>query len=234
MSGTPTKGEASMVATKPYRVLIADDHAIVRRGLRAALAGRPGIEVCCEASNGREAVELVKKGKPDLVVLDLTMPEMDGLEAARTIHKQSPDTVILVLTMHFSREIAREVLRSGARGYILKSDADADLAVAIEQLRRGQPVITGKLATAMVESFVSSENLVDATSGPQTGVRLTQREMEIIKFLAQGKSNKEIAINLVLSTRTIESHRHHIMRKMRFCSLSDLVRFAIRQGLVEP
>jgi len=223
-----------MRSTKPYRVLIADDHAIVRRGLRAALSGHPGIKVCFEAANGREAVEFVRKGKPDLVVLDLTMPEMDGLEAARAILKEFPETVILVLTMHFSKEIAREVLRCGAKGFILKSDADTDLAAAIDQLRRGLPVITEKLTTALVESFVSSESPSDTHSGAQPGPHLTRRELEIIRFLASGRSNKEIAINLVVSTRTIESHRHHIMRKMNFGTFSDLIRFAVKQGLVEP
>lgn len=223
-----------MVPARPYRVLIADDHAIVRRGLKAALIEHPGIEVCCEASDGREALELVRKNKPDLAVLDLTMPEMDGLAAARAIHKEFPRTEILILTMHFSKEIAREVLRCGARGYILKSDADTDLAAAVEQIRRGQPVITGKLATTMVESFVSGEDLTAGTENPLPGIPLTQRELEIVTCLAKGKSNKEIAIDLALSTRTIESHRNHIMKKMKFDTFSDLVRFAVRQGIVEP
>lgn len=220
-------------SAKPYRILIADDHAIVRRGLRVALEGQPGIEVCCEASNGREAVELTRERKPDLVVLDLTMPEMDGLAAARIIHNESPATVILVLTMHFSNEIAREVLRCGARGYILKSDAETDLADAVNRIRSGRAVLTGKLATSIVESFVDGEDPQSPPEPPISGLPLNGREIEIIKLLAQGKGNKAIALALLLSTRTIESHRHRIMHKMNFGSLSDLVRFAVRQGLVQ-
>ena len=214
---------------KPYRILIADDHAIVRRGLRAALDGRPGIDVCCEASNGREAVELARQSKPDLVVLDLTMPEMSGLEAARTIHQESPATAILVLTMHFSTEMAREALGCGARGYILKSDAETDLIDAIDQIRSGRAVLPGMLETSIMENFVAG----DEPNNLRDGVSLSRREIEIIRLLAQGKGNKAIAIALALSTRTIESNRHRIMRKMNFGSLSELVRFAVRQNLVQ-
>jgi DNA-binding NarL/FixJ family response regulator len=193
-------------ATKLYRVLLADDHAIMRSGLRAILAKQPGIEVCCEASNGLEAVELVKKGKPDLVILDLTMPEMDGLAAAHAISEASPETAILILTMHFLKEIARDVLRAGARGYLLKSDAETDLLGAIEQIRRGQQVIAGQLAITMMESFVNGDDL-ESADHPIPGAPLTAREVEIVQLLAEGKANKEVAAVLGVSTRTIESHR---------------------------
>lgn len=189
--------------------------------------------MCSEASNGREAIDLTLREKPDLVVLDLTMPEVDGLEAARVIHKESPATTILVLTMHYSKEIARQVLRCGARGYILKSDAETDLADAINQLRAGRPVITGRLQTTMVESFVAGSDPTGPEEPPIAGVPLSAREIDIIRLLAQGKGNKAIAIALALSTRTIESHRNRIMRKMNFGSFSDLIRFAVRQGLVQ-
>jgi DNA-binding NarL/FixJ family response regulator len=220
-------------ATKLYRVLLADDHAIMRSGLRAILAKQPGIEVCCEASNCLEAVELVKKGKPDLVILDLTMPEMDGLAAAHAISEASPETAILILTMHFLKEIARDVLRAGARGYLLKSDAETDLLGAIEQIRRGQQVIAGQLAITMMESFVNGDDL-ESADHPIPGAPLTAREVEIVQLLAEGKANKEVAAVLGVSTRTIESHRNHIMHKMNFTSFSELVRFAIRNDLVEP
>lgn len=161
------------------------------------------------------------------------MPEMDGLEAARAIHKESPATLILVLTMHFSKEMARELLRCGARGYILKSDAETDLADAINQIRRGRAVLTRKLATTMLESFVAGENPDASQDTPLDGIPLNAREIEIIKLLAQGKGNKAIALALTLSTRTIEGDRHRIMQKMNFGSLSDLVRFAVRQELVQ-
>jgi DNA-binding NarL/FixJ family response regulator len=220
-------------ATKPYRVLLADDHTLMRSGLKAILAKQPGIEVCAEASTGTEAVALVKTAKPDLVILDLTMPEMDGLAAAHAIQEDSPETNILILTMHFSKEIARDVLRSGARGYLLKSDAETDLLGAIEQIRRGQPVIAGQLAITMLESFVNGEEL-SSPDRPIPGAPLTAREVEIVQLLGAGKSNKEVAATLGVSTRTIESHRNHIMHKMNFASFSDLIRFAIRNNLVEP
>ena len=176
---------------------------------------------------------MVKKGKPDLVILDLTMPEMDGLAAARAIQEESPETDILILTMHFSKEIARDVLRSGARGYLLKSDAETDLLGAIEQIRRGQQVIAGQLAITMMESFVNGED-IESPDHPIPGAPLTAREVEIVQLLAEGKSNKEVAAALGVSTRTIESHRNHIMHKMNFTSFSELVRFAIRSNLVEP
>jgi len=221
------------VAQKSYRVLIADDHSVIRSGVRQLLEAQAGIEVCCEATTGVEAVEYVKKGKPDMVLLDLTMPEMNGLDAARQIREISPNTDILVLSMHYTEEIAREVLRSGARGYMLKSDANAELVTAVNRVRRGEQYFTGCLSATMAESFAqtkanSSEDSVIA------GTSLTPREAEIIQLLAQGKSNKEAAAVLGVSTRTVESHRNHIMKKMEFESFSDMVRFAIRKSLVEP
>jgi DNA-binding NarL/FixJ family response regulator len=222
--------------TKPYRILIADDHAVVRMGLRALLASQPGIEVCGEATSGVEAVEYVKRDKPDLVLLDLTMPEMNGLEVARALRQESPTTNILVLTMHFSEEIAREVLRSGAIGYVLKSDADTELLSAVDHARQGQPFFTSKLARSMAENFVQGGSS-EAESAEQGGLpenSLTAREVQVITLLADGKSNKAVAGQLGVSTRTVESHRNHIMRKMNFTSFSELIRFAIRNNLVSP
>ncbi len=226
-----SKEAQTMTAPKNYRVLLADDHAVVRSGLRTLLETQPGLEVCGEATTGVEALELVKKGKPDLVLLDLTMPEMNGLEAARLIQEQSPETAVLVLSMHFSEEIARDVLRSGARGYVLKSDANPELLTAVERVRQGKTFFTGRLTSSMAESFIQAASDQD---GLIPGTNLTQREVEIMQLLADGKSNKEAAAALGVSTRTIESHRNHIMRKMGFSSFSDLVRFAIRNNLVSP
>jgi DNA-binding NarL/FixJ family response regulator len=220
------------VTQKSYRVLVADDHAVVRSGLKHLLEEQPGVEVCCEATTGVEAVENVKKTKPDMILLDLTMPDMNGLDAARQI-RASPNTDILILSMHYTEEIAREVLRSGARGYMLKSDANTELVTAINRVRRGEQYFTGCLASTMAESFAQTK--ADGSDDSViAGTSLTPREAEIIQLLAQGKSNKEAAGVLGVSTRTVESHRNHIMHKMEFESFSDMVRFAIRKNQVEP
>ncbi|HXU22213.1 MAG TPA: response regulator transcription factor [Verrucomicrobiae bacterium] len=223
-----------MAAKQPYRILIADDHAVVRRGLRALLAAQPGIEVCCEAASGTEALDYLKKEKPDLMVLDLTMPEMNGLEVARVAREESPTTDILVLSMHYSEEIAREVLRCGAIGYVLKSDADTELLSAVDHARHRQPFFSGKLAVSMAESFKQVPSEAGAPVHKDLeGSPLTNREIQVIQLLADGKSNKQVADTLGVSTRTIESHRNHIMRKMGFTSFSDLIRFAVRTNLIQ-
>jgi DNA-binding NarL/FixJ family response regulator len=229
--GTQTKS----VPVKPYRILVVDDHAVVRHGLRTLLESQPGIEVCDEACNGVEALELVKKIKPDLMIVDLTMPEMNGLELTCATRKESPSTEILVLTMHFSDELAREVLRAGALGYVLKSDADSDLLAAVDHVRHHQPFFTSQLAVTMAEKFVLGPGESGAVGeNGQPGSPLTPRETEVVRLLADGKSNKEVAAELGVSTRTIESHRNHIMSKLKFRSFSELVRFAVRTSLVAP
>jgi DNA-binding NarL/FixJ family response regulator len=221
--------------SKPYKVLVVDDHVVVRRGLVHLLSGQPGIEVSCEASNGQEAREHVKKEKPNLVVLDLSMPEMNGLQTAQAIHEAAPDTDVLILSMHFSEEIARQVLRSGARGYVLKTDKDSELLAAVKSLREGKSYFTGRLAASMAESFTNGNHGNGSSdNGVLPGTPLTARELEIVQLLAAGRSNKEVAARLGVSTRTIESHRNHIMRKMSFASFSEIVRFAVRNGLIEP
>ncbi len=215
-------------ASRPYRVLIADDHVVVRCGLRALLSGQPGIEVCGEASDGAEAVAVAKSEKPDLLVLDLTMPEKNGLDVLQEVRATSEQTAVLVLSMHFSDELARQVLRLGALGYMLKSDADVELLAAVDHMRHGQPFFTSRLAISMAQNFVDGSTAV-APGQPQ----LTEREVQVIQLLCTGRSNKEVAAELGVSTRTIESHRNHIMRKMEFESFSDLVRYAIRSNLIE-
>jgi DNA-binding NarL/FixJ family response regulator len=217
--------------TKPYRILIADDHAVVRHGVRALLQSQPGLEVCWEASNGIETLQCIKKEKPDMLVLDLTMPELNGLEVVRSVRQESPTTDILVLTMHFSEELARECLGCGALAYVLKSDADTDLLVAVDHVRHRQPYFTSQLAISMTHNFLRSQQSGESLL---PGTPLTPREIEVVQLLAEGGSNKEVASRLSVSTRTVESHRNHIMRKMNFTSFSELVRFAIRNNLVEP
>lgn len=221
----------SAIAPKPYRILIADDHAIVRRGLRALLADQPGLEICSEATTGPETINCVRRTKPNLVILDLTMPEQNGIEVARAIREESPETEIMILSMHFSEDLAREVIRAGAMAYVLKSDADRELLSAVDHVRNHQSFFTGQLTASMMQMFMDGGNGTEvAASG---GTTLSPRELEVLQLLAEGKGNKQIAAAMNISTRTIESHRHHIMRKMEFNSFSDLVRFAVRNNLVE-
>jgi DNA-binding NarL/FixJ family response regulator len=219
-------------AKKIYKILVADDHAIVRRGLRALLDSQPGLEVCAEASTGIETMDRVQRHKPDLVMLDLTMPEMNGLEVAREIHKTLPETAVLILSMHFSEEVAREVLRCGALGYVLKSDADVELLSAIDHIRHKQPFFTSRLALSMAQNYVDAATEGGGQGGALPGSPLTPREVQVVQLLAEGKSNKQVASVLGVSTRTIESHRNHIMHKMSFASFSEMIRFAVRNNLV--
>lgn len=187
-----------------------------------------------EASSGPEAIELCSAIKPDLALIDLTMPEMNGLEVTAAIREQAPETAVLVISMHFSENLAREVLRHGALGYILKSDSDEELLSAVEHARRRQPFFTTRLATTMAQNFMTGrpgDLIVDENGDPSSP--LTERETQVVQLLADGKSNKEAAQMLGLSTRTVESHRNHVMRKMRFTNLADLVRFALRNNLIE-
>jgi DNA-binding NarL/FixJ family response regulator len=220
-------------APRIYKIVLADDHPIVRRGLRSLIESQPDLQVCAEAGDGAATMEIVLKDRPDLVILDLTMPEKNGLEVTRLIREESPTTEVLILTMHFSEEIAREVLRCGARGYLLKSDADAELLSAVRHIKNNKPFFTGKLATSMAESFVRDNKGTGANASTDEAP-LSNRELEVVQLLASGKSNKEAAALIGVSTRTVESHRNHIMRKMDFGSFSDLIRFAIRNNLIQP
>jgi DNA-binding NarL/FixJ family response regulator len=219
--------------SSPYRILVVDDHPVVRRGIRAILEMQPDIE-WIEASNGAEAIDVAKTVKPDLALIDLTMPEMNGLEVTAAIREQVPDTEVIVLSMHFSEELAREVLRCGALGYVLKSDADEELLAAVDHARRHQPFFTTRLAMTMAHNFVAGragDVVLDENGQPASP--LTERETQVVQLLAEGKSNKEVAAALGVSTRTVESHRNHIMHKMNFTSFSDLIKFAVRNNLVE-
>ena len=214
---------------KKLRLLIADDHGMVRRGLRAAIEARREWEVCGEAENGRQAVELAKQLRPDLVVLDLTMPELNGLDAARKIRAALPATQVLIQTMHDSEALAQEVLAAGARGYLLKNDAPEMLAQAIEALAAG-----GTFFTPKVSDLVMSSLARPGSSPEPPRSRLTPRERELVQLLAEGKSNKEAADALGISLNTVETHRKNVMSKLRLRSAPDLVRYAIRNKLVEP
>jgi DNA-binding NarL/FixJ family response regulator len=212
------------------RILIADDHAIVRRGLRTLIESQEGWEVCAEAGNGRDAVERATDLKPDVAILDIGMPELNGLEAARHILKATPYTEVLILTMHQSEEVVAEVLKAGARSYVLKSDADEHLVAAIDTLLKHKPFLSSHATDIILSDYLNRHG--EVASEPRS--RITPREREIIQLLAEGKSNKEVARVLDISTRTVETHRAHIMRKLNLASFGDLIRYAIRNRIVQP
>jgi DNA-binding NarL/FixJ family response regulator len=222
-----------MAESARYRILVADDHALVRGGLKVLLKSLHGIEVCGEAANGREALEFVQKNKPDLVILDLTMPEMDGFEATRAIREASPETEVLILTVHFSEEIAHKVMRLGARGYIVKSDIDTELIAAVQNVCQHNPYVTKQLQR-LPHSFINMDRDDTVKTERIADSPLSSREIEVLKLLAEGKASKGVATALGISVRTSEAHRNHIMRKMKFRSFSELVRFAVRNKLVTP
>jgi DNA-binding NarL/FixJ family response regulator len=213
---------------KPVRILIADDHEVVRRGLAALLCHNPAWTVAAEATNGREAVEQALRVKPDLIVLDLTMPELNGLVATRRILAAQPTARILILTVHESHQLVREVLAAGAQGYVLKADAGRTLIAALEALLDGRPFFTSKVARVVLEGYLRAPS----ADTPESPV-LSARELEIVQLLAEGKSNKDVARALGISVKTAETHRSNIMRKTGFGSLAELVRFAIRNGIIE-
>jgi len=214
-----------------FRILVADDHEVVRRGLCALLQSQPDWELCGEAADGREAVEKANKLRPDAVILDIGMPTLNGLEATRQILKVNPQVRVLILTLHDSDQVVREVLNAGARGFLLKSDAARDLVSAVEALRRDKTYFTSKVAAMVLEGYLKA-GTPDAVPTPPTRSRLTPREREIVQLLAEGKSTKEVAVALGLSVKTAETHRSNIMRKLELHSVSDLVLYAVRNNIV--
>jgi DNA-binding NarL/FixJ family response regulator len=212
------------------RILIVDDHAVVRRGVRSLLESHDGWEVCGEATTGRDAVEQSRRLRPDVVVMDLSLPELNGLDATRQILKDAPNTEVLVLTMHHSEELAREVLQAGARGYVLKADADESLITAVDTLRQHKPFLTSTVAEFVLDDYVKRGDAQN-DSAP---IAVTAREREIIQLVAEGQSNKAAALTLGISVKTIEAHRANIMRKLHLRSVSDLVRYAIRNRIAQP
>jgi DNA-binding NarL/FixJ family response regulator len=213
-------------------ILIADDHEVVRRGLRVLLESRPGWEVCGEAAGGREAVEKARKLKPDVVVMDIAMPELNGLEATRHILKAIPQTAVLILTVHESDQLVHEVLAAGAQGYVLKSDAGRDLVNAVEALSQHKVFFTSSVARIVLEGYRKMSSQADASGEPPS--LLSAREREIIQLLAEGKSNLDVAELLNISAKTVRTHRAHIMEKLNLHSITELVRYAIRNKIVEP
>jgi DNA-binding NarL/FixJ family response regulator len=228
-SGAPKTAAAPARAIRPSRVLIADDHGVVRRGLTALLIDQAKWVVCGEAADGLEAVAKAGELKPDIVVMDIGMPELNGLEATRRILAANPALKVLILTMHASEQVVREVLEAGARAYVLKSDADRDLLAALEALREEKSFFTTKVSQMVLDGYLRAGHTV-----PEMPARsLTGRQRDIVRLLAEGKSNKEVAAALNISVKTVETHRTNIMHKLDLHAFSELVRYAVRQKIVD-
>jgi DNA-binding NarL/FixJ family response regulator len=210
---------------KRIRVLLADDHAVVRQGFKMILAAEPDMEIVGEAGNGREAVDLAGEARPDVVVMDVAMPELNGIEATRRLATAAPHARVLALSMHKDSVYVREILRAGARGYLLKDSVAADLVAAVRAIASGEGYISPAVSNAVLDDYrQNATNPVD---------RLTSREREVLQMLAEGKTNKEIATVLNLSVYTVDAHRGRIMEKLNLHSINELVRFAVRNGLID-
>ena len=214
------------------RILLADDHDVVRRGLRALLQEHSDWEVCGEAPSGREAVDLARELQPDIAIVDLMMPDLNGLETTRQIRKASGRTQVLIFTMHQNEALVHDVLDAGARGYLLKTDAEEHVVTAIEALLRHQPYFSAQISETVLEGFLRSGR--QGVGVDPAMPRLTPREREIIQLLAEGNRNKKIAQTLGISVKTVETHRTTLMRKIGVKSIVELVRYAVRNHLTEP
>jgi DNA-binding NarL/FixJ family response regulator len=210
---------------KRIRILLADDHAVVRQGFKMILAEQPDMEIVGEAGNGREALALAESLKPDIVVMDVAMPELNGIEATRRIAETAPHTRVVALSMHKDSVYVREVLRAGARGYLLKDSGSDDLVSAVRAVARGEGYLSPAVSDAVLDDYRRHvTNPIDL---------LTSREREVLQMLAEGKTNKEIAVILNLSVYTVDAHRGRIMEKLNLHSINELVRFAVRNGLID-
>lgn len=214
------------------RILLADDHDVVRRGLRVLLQEHAGWEICGEATTGREAVDLAREMQPDVAIIDLMMPDLNGLGVTSQIRKASERTQVLIFTMHYNETLIHDVLEAGARGYLLKTDAEQHVVTAVESLLLGQPYFSAQVSETVLEGFLRSGRHAAADSAVVP--RLTPREREIIQLLAEGHRNKKIAQMLGISIKTVETHRTALMRKIGVKSIVDLVRYAVRNNLTEP
>jgi DNA-binding NarL/FixJ family response regulator len=215
--------------TKRLRILVADDHELVRRGIRGLLRARRGWRVIGEAVNGREAVEKAIKLKPDVAIVDISMPHLDGLQVTRQIREATPDTKVVVLTMHESDQMVRLVLDAGALGYVLKSDLATHLVKAVKNVCAEKLFLTPRVSDIVLKGFLKTGNQPDVAEHLQ--VRPTPREVEIIRLLAEGRANKEIGAELGITTRTVETHRARIMHKLGLHSLAELIHYAIRHEI---
>jgi DNA-binding NarL/FixJ family response regulator len=213
------------------RILLADDHDVVRRGLKALLQESSDWEICGEAASGREAVDLAQEMQPDIAIVDLMMPDLNGLETTRQIRRVSERTQVLIFTMHHNESIIHDVLEAGARGYLLKTDAEVHIVTAVETLLRRQPYFSARVSETVLEGFLRSGR--QASTEGTVVPRLTPREREVIQLLAEGHRNKKIAQILGISIKTVETHRTTLMRKIGVKSIVELVRYAVRNHLTE-
>jgi two-component system response regulator NreC len=212
-------------AKKKIRILLADDHAMVRQGFRMILAAQPDMEIVAEAGNGREAVELATGLQPDVVVMDVAMPELNGIEATRRITDSSPRTRVLALSMYKDSVYVREILRAGARGFLLKDAIDRDLLAAVRAVAAGEGYLSPSVSEAVLSDY--RRHVTDPLD------LLSSREREVLQMIAEGKTNKDIATALNLSVYTVDAHRGRIMEKLNLHSVGELVRFAVRKGLID-
>jgi DNA-binding NarL/FixJ family response regulator len=216
---------------KQITVLLAEDHAIVRQGLRLLVETEGDIEIVAEAKTGREAVQLTDKLRPDIVVMDIAMPMLNGLEATRQILKAFPTTKVLILSAHSDAEYVEQVVKAGARGYLVKQTSGEVLAKAVRELHQGKTYFTPSIAKRLQESFQKSEDGVGLRK--KSGLELTSRETELLQLIAEGQANKQIASELGISIKTVEKHRQHLMEKLSIHDIAGLTRFAIAEGIIE-
>jgi DNA-binding NarL/FixJ family response regulator len=211
------------------RIVIAEDHTILREGLRALISSNPDFEVVGEAEDGREAIRCVENLRPDLILIDLSMPRMNGMDAIKEIKKGCPGTKILVLTVHKTEEYVLATLRAGADGYVLKDATHAELLMAIESVLKGKPYLSPGVSERVIEGYLEGRKTLRSESPWDT---LTQREREVLKLIAEGYKNREIADYLYISVKTVEKHRANIMKKLDLHSISALTAYAMEKGLV--
>jgi len=215
--------------SQKVRIVIAEDHTILREGLRMLLSTNPNFEIVAEAGDGREAIRCVQKFKPNLVLTDLSMPRMNGMEAIKEIRRESPETKILVLTVHRAEEYILATFRAGADGYILKDSTHTELLMAVKKVLSGRHYISPEISEKVIEGYLEGKKTLKPRTSWET---LTQREREILKLIAEGYKNKEIAEDLCISVKTVEKHRANLMEKLDLHSVQALTTFAIEKGLV--
>jgi DNA-binding NarL/FixJ family response regulator len=214
---------------KKLRILLADDHVVMRSGLRALLERQPNLEVIAESDNGRNTVELAGSLKPDVVIMDVAMPMLNGIEATKTIVAEQPTTAVIILSMHADESYVMRALKAGARGYLLKDSAPADLLNAIQAVSQNRSFFSPKVSRILAEDYV---RVLKQKGGVDSYDLLTSREQEILQLVAEGKANKEVAAALNISPYTVETHRKHILEKLNLHNPAELILYAVRKGII--